>query len=159
MAMRPQKPPKKKTSFKIKDLLKPVSLLDWLLLGAVGLFVALGSYLFYDRAASPLAVHDNAACFAAALRDASVTARDRASPVRVRVYPSSPRRPSYYTVSVNDNVEKTENFSMGVSSSGDASFDPQGVPIAPTVFIFRKGPHRAEVNLDIRGVVSMPVQP
>jgi hypothetical protein len=109
-----------------------------------------------ERLTAGLIVHDAATGFAVVLRHAQGVARDRNAYIRVRIEPATPDRSGRYVIEDGDEVVERKNFPSGLSASGETTVDPHGVPLAPATFSFRKFGSQVRVQLDAKGLVSIP---
>ncbi|HEY9869450.1 MAG TPA: hypothetical protein V6D08_09825 [Candidatus Obscuribacterales bacterium] len=109
-----------------------------------------------ERLTAGLLVQDTASRFAVIIRHAQGVARDRNAYIRVRIEPAAPDRPGRYVIEEGDTVLERKNFPSGLSASGETTVDPHGVPLAPATFSFRKFGSQVEVEIDAKGLVSIP---
>jgi hypothetical protein len=156
-SQRIKKSPANKQGFSnVRELLRPKTTLDWVLIVVGTIAITFAGWIGYDQTMAPLAVHDNAARFASQLRDAQTYARDNGVPVNVDVHPARPSRPSYYVISSKAGPVRRDFFTNGVTAVGRILLDEQGVPTARTKIAFRKGFVRRDVVMGSDGVVSIP---
>lgn len=120
----------------------------------IGLVVML--FQLAERLTAGLLVQDTASRFAVVVRHAQGVARDRNAYIRVRIEPATPDRPGQYVIEEGGTVVERKSFPSGLSASGEATVDPHGVPLAPATFSFRKFGSQVRVELDARGLVSIP---
>ena len=128
------------------------------LLLAAGCVIAIVLVLMnvYERLTSGLVAHDNAANFAGTIRRAQTLARDSNSYIRLRINPASPSQPSQYVIEDGTRVLEQKSFPRALFVAGEATLDPHGVPLSPASFQFRCCDSHLQVNIDERGIVSIP---
>lgn len=95
--------------------------------------------------------------FAKDFKNAEDTARDTKRVLTVQVIPGQTyNAPTTYTVYDGEQKLQERTLPEAISGNGHARLDPDGVPLLPAVFQFRKGSHTVKVAVDTRGNVSFP---
>lgn len=101
-------------------------------------------------------VHDAAVKFARDLRDLESKARGANQFLELKIIPATPKRPCTVVVSSQANELEQRQLPEGIFTSGELEIDPQGVPQAATVFVLSSGSRSCRVEIDARGVVTIP---
>jgi hypothetical protein len=118
--------------------------------------VVTGITVFADGLLTPVALHDNGAKFATAVRDAQQVARDKGTPLLILVLPARPGIASSYAVYEGNTKLREGTFSKGITAVGKITLDSQGVPGVRTQISLHKGMSHREVIVDANGTVTMP---
>lgn len=97
--------------------------------------------------------------FAKDFKSAEETARQSRHVLLIQLSPG-PSFNSPFTYRLFDGQEMIQEKALpaAVSGTGHARIDPDGVPMLPTIFEFRKGTHTVKVNVDARGNISFPTE-
>jgi len=119
-------------------------------------FVAVFGYYIYSRTAEESIVKDQALIFAKVLRQAEEQARQYRSVLSVTLRLLESEKSYAYCIRDGEKILSTHKLTDGISGFGAVKLDPEGTPLAPALFTFRKGTHSVNVAMDSKGAITFP---
>jgi type II secretory pathway pseudopilin PulG len=97
--------------------------------------------------------------FAKDFKSAEETARQTRHVLSIQISPGpSFNSPFKYRLFDGQEMIQEKALPTQISGTGHAKLDPDGVPMLPTTFQFRKGAHTVKVTIDARGDISFPTE-